>query len=240
MTKKIFTLITLIIAFSYTNALADKGKYKREGALLNISASDSREVEEDLLVVNLRFETEGKSPQEVQEKINEKMTKALNEIKQHRKITVSTEQYSVYKYHPRTKNGEPKKTIWRGSQSLQMKSKDSAVILKTTGVLQSMELAVNELNYVVSPELREEIEDSLMEKAVEKLLSKSKRVAKSLGKDNIEVVNININSNNFYPSPMRASSVMMMKDMGDESSPVASPGQSRITTSVSATILIKD
>jgi predicted secreted protein len=238
MTKKLLTFITLAMMFSFTTALADKDK--RKGALLNISASDSKEVEEDLLVVNLRFETEGKSPQEVQEKINEKMTKALDEVKKHRKIKVSTEQYSVYKYHPRIKKGEPKKTIWRGSQSLQLKSKHSDIILKTTGVLQSMDLAVNGLNYIVSPELREEVQDSLMEKAVEKLLTKSKRVAKVLGKDDIEVVNININSNNFYPSPMRASSAMMMKDMSAESSPVASPGQSRITTSVSATILIKD
>ena len=39
--------------------------------------------------------------------------------------------------------------------------------------------------------------------------------------------------------PMRASG-MMMKSMDAESIPVASPGQSRISTTVSATILIKD
>ena len=80
-----------------------------------------------------------------------------------------------------------------------------------------------------------------MEKSVEKLLSKAKRVAKVLGKDEIEVLNINVDSNNYYPSPMpmRASG-MMMKSMDAESVPVASPGQSRISTTVSATILIKD
>ena len=124
---------------------------------------------------------------------------------------------------------------------MQLKSKDSAEILKTTGTLQSMGLAVNGLNYVVSPDLSEETRDSLMEKSVEKLLSKAKRVAKVLGKDEIEVLNINVDSNNYYPSPMpmRASG-MMMKSMDAESVPVASPGQSRISTTVSATILIKD
>ena len=239
MTKKLLTLIIFATTFSFSNAYAGDGK--RKGAHLNISASESVEVEEDLLVVNLRFETEGKNPQEVQKAINDKMTTALAEVKKHKKIKVSTEHYSVYKYSPRVKKGEKRKTIWKGNQSMQLKSKDSAEILKTTGTLQSMGLAVNGLNYVVSPDLSEETRDSLMEKSVEKLLSKAKRVAKVLGKDEIEVLNINVDSNNYYPSPMpmRASG-MMMKSMDAESVPVASPGQSRISTTVSATILIKD
>lgn len=114
-------------------------------------------------------------------------------------------------------------------------------ILKTTGILQSMGLAVNGLSYVVSPELSEETRDSLMEKSVEKLLNKAKRVAKVLGKDDIKVLNINVDSNSYYPSPiLMRSSDMMVKNIGAESVPVASPGQSRISTTVSATILIKD
>lgn len=238
MTKQLLTLITFLIVLSFSSAFAGDDD-KRKGAHLNISASETREVEEDLLVINLRYETEGKNPQEVQKQINEKMAKALDEVKAHRKIKVSTEHYSVYKYHPRVKKGEKKRVVWKGSQSMQLKTKDKEEALKTTGVLQSMGLAVNGLNYVVSPELREEVRDSLMEKAVEKLLSKAKRVAKVLGKDDIEVVNINIDSNNFYPSPMRSSG-RMMKAMDAESAPVASPGQSRISTTVRATVLIKD
>lgn len=240
MTKKLLTLIIFSITFSFSNAFADDDK--RKGTHLNVSATESVEVDEDLLVVNMRFETEGKNPQEVQKEINEKMSSALAEVKKHKKIKVSTEHYSVYKYTPRVKKGEKKTTIWKGSQSMQLKSKDSELILKTTGALQSMGLAVNGLSYVVSPELREETNDSLMEKSVEKLLSKAKRVAKVLGKDDIKVLNINVDSSNYYPSPMpmRASG-MMMKSMDAESVvPVASPGQSRISSTVSATILIED
>lgn len=239
MTKRLLTLIIFTMIFSFSNAFADEDK--RKGAHLNVSASESVEVEEDLLIVNLRFETEGKNSQEVQKEINEKMTNALAEVKKHKKIRASTEHYSVYKYSPRVKKGEKRRTIWKGSQSMQLKSKDSTEILKTTGILQSMGLAVNGLSYVVSPELREETRDSLMEKSVEKLLNKAKRVAKVLGKDDIEVININVDSNNYYPSPMpmRASG-LSMKSMDAESVPVASPGQSRISTTVSATILIKD
>ena len=237
MTKKLFTIMTFVVALSFSNAFADDSK--RKGALLNVSASESVEVQEDLLVVNLRFETEGKTPQEVQEKINKIMVKAVDEVKSNRKVKVSTENYSVYKYHPRVKKGEKSKVVWKGSQSMQLKSKNTKDTLQITAKLQSMGLAVNGLNYVASPELREATRDSLMEKAIGKLLSKAKRVAKSLGKADIEVININIDSNNFHPSPM-SSPGMMMKSMDAESTPVASPGQSRISTAVRATILIKD
>ena len=105
MTKKLLTLIIFATTFSFSNAYA--GDDKRKGAHLNISASESVEVEEDLLVVNLRLKL--KNPQEVQKAINDKMTTALAEVKKHKKIKVSTEHYSVYKYNPRVKKGEKEK-----------------------------------------------------------------------------------------------------------------------------------
>ena len=140
MTKQLFTIITFVVALSFSNAFADDDK--RKGALLNISASESVEVQEDLLIVNLRFETEGKTPQEVQEKINKVMVKALDEVKGNRRVKASTESYSVYKYHPRMKKGEKRNVVWKGSQSMQLKSKSSEDTLKITGKLQSMGLAV--------------------------------------------------------------------------------------------------
>ena len=239
MTKKLLTLIIFAITFSYINALADNDE--RKGARLNLSVSESAEVEEDLLIVNLRFETEGKTSQDVQKEINKKMENALAEVKKQSQISTSTENYSVYQYSPRTHKGEKRQIIWKGGQSIQLKGNNSIEILKITGVLQSMGLAVNGLNYVVSPELNEATCDSLMEKSVEKLLNKAKRVAKVLGKDDIEIININVDSNSYYPSPMlMKSSDMMVKNIDAESVPVASPGQSRISTTVSATILIKD
>lgn len=240
MAKKLLTLIIFAITFSCTNAFADDDEKK--GTYLNLSVSESTEVEEDLLIVNLRFEIEGKTSQDVQQEINKKMESALAEVKKQSKISVSTENYSVYQYSPRTHKGEKRQTIWKeGGQSIQLKGNNFIEILKTTGILQSMGLAVNSLNYVVSPELNEKTRDSLMEKSIEKLMHKAKRVAKVLGKDDIQVLNINVDSNNYYPSPMlMRSSNMMVKNIDTESVPVSSPSQSRISATVSATILIKN
>ncbi len=240
MNKQLIAFIALLFLFT-NSTMADEGS-KRKGAYLNISATENVNVTEDLLVVNLRFEAEGKSASAVQEKINKTMSEAFNKAKDLKNSQVSTEQYSVYKYHPRVKKSEKKKTIWRGAQHMRISGKSSDDILKMTGELQKMGLATSNLGYVVSPEKHEETRDALMEKAIKKLLKKSDRVAKAIGKKSTEVVNINIDSNHYQPMLRKRSKLMGMRaaDNSEKHAPVAAPGQSQITMTVSATILIKD
>ena len=230
-------LVLLIASFPFS-VFADDDK--KDGTYLNISATESREVDEDLLIANLRFESEGQDARDVQSKINSIMKKALGKVKELSDIKVSTERYSVYKYHPRTKKGEVTKTVWRGSQSMLIKGIDAEKILKLTGELQNMGLVITGLNYVVSPEKREEVRDSLMEIALEKLIKKSRRVAKAIGRDDIEIVNINIDAQSQI-SPMRQNRMMTASSKGREyAAPIAAPGQSQIDMTVFATVLIKD
>jgi len=237
MKKQIVALVAILLVSLPFTSFADDDK---KDTYLNISATERREVEEDLLVANLRFEFEGEEAKNVQDKINSTMKEALSAAKSIRNVNVSTEQYSVYKYHPRVKKGESKTTIWRGSQSLVITGKDSDKILQLTGDLQKMGLAVTGLNYVVSPEKYEEVRDSLMELAIEKLIKRAKRVAKAIGADDIKIVNINVDANNQI-SPMRQGRVMAMSSKGREyAAPVAAPGQSQIYMTVSARVLIKD
>jgi predicted secreted protein len=237
MKKQILSVAMLLIFLPFNSFACGDTK---DATYLNISATERREVAEDLLVANLRFEFEGEEAKDVQNKINNVMQKALGKAKVVEDINVSTEQYSVYKYHPRAKKGEANKIIWRGSQSLLITGKNSDKILQLTGDLQKIGLTVTGLNYVVSPEKYEEIRDSLMEVAIEKLMQRSKRVAKAIGADDIKIININIDAVNPV-IPMQQNRMMSMSSKGQEHSvPVASPGQSQIYMTVSAKVLIKD
>ncbi|GAB4164689.1 MAG: hypothetical protein Tsb006_4280 [Rickettsiaceae bacterium] len=240
MRRQITKLILCLILVVPEVTFADDNQ-QAKGTLLNLSVSEFTEVKEDLLIANLRFETDGPNQKVVQNKINSIMKKAINEAKKFNKLAFSTEQYSVYKYYQPKKQGEKVEPVWHGSQSIVISGSASDDILKLTGMLQDMGLAVNSLGYSVSAEKREEVRDSLMEKAVEKLMKKAGRVAKALGKTDIKVVNINIDSDTYRPFPavqfsMRASAM----DKTEAVTPVASPGQSQVSMAVSATILIKD
>ena len=238
MKKQILAVAILLIILPITSFADDD---KKDATYLNISATERREVEEDLLVTNLRFEFEGEGAIDVQNKINAVMKKALSEAKNLEAVNVSTEQYSVYKYSSREKKGEVKKVIWRGSQSLLITGKDSDKILQLTGNLQKMGLVVTGLNYVVSPEKYEEVRDSLMEVAIDKLIKRSKRVAKAIGANDIKIININVDA----VSPIIPAQQNLMMSMGgakgqEYTTPVASPGQSEIYMTVSAKVLLKD
>ena len=80
-----------------------------------------------------------------------------------------------------------------------------------------------------------------MELAVEKLMKKSKRVAKALGKDVIKVVSINVDADTSRPYPVMQYAMRMGAMAKNEmASPVAEPGETQISMTVSATIMIKD
>jgi predicted secreted protein len=215
------------------------------GTILNISVSETLEVEDDLLVANLRFEYEADDPKSVQNEINRIMKQATDAAKTAQDVSFSTGQYSVYKnnlnYPNKDKADNKKEYIWHGVQSLDLKSKSADNILKLTGQLQDLGLVLSGLSYVISPEKMEETRDSMMEAAIEKLLKKAGRAAKALGKSQIEVVQINIDSNNYVPYPGPVQMMSMDRNYaGKTAAPVAAPGMSQITMTVSANVLIKE
>ena len=235
--KNIF-ILSLIFAFSSLTAIADD---EPKGTMLNLSATEMEEVENDLLVSTLRFEQEGKDPREIQNIVNSKMQQALDLIKKYSEIKAKTENYNIYKFYPDPTKQTNNNAMWRASQGLSLKSKSSDDLLKLIGELQSIGLLINGLDYIVSPEKQEQTQDAMMEKALQKLTEKAKRAAKAIGKNKVEFINININTNNYYPAPMYrnyAAADMASKEAFTQ--PVATPGQSQINLMVNAQVRLSD
>jgi predicted secreted protein len=238
MTKQIIRLVAFILLMIPVTGIADDDKYK--GTLLNLAATEHAVIDEDLLTATLRFEAEDASAKIVQSKINDTMKKVINEAKKFGKVETSTEEYSVYKYTLKTNKEQKKDTLWRASQSLSVSGYSSEDLLKLTGDLQKMGLVISSLNYSVSTNKKEEAREALMEAAIEKILNKAKRVAKALGKNEIKVANINIDSNTPSQSMQLFSMNINSGAKSNDDDPIAIPGKNRISMTVQATILIKD
>lgn len=214
--------------------------------LVNLSATEQVEVEQDLLVASLRFEAQNDDPKVLQDQINEIMTKALAKAKSAKDVKVSTQQYYVYPYdydpnpQPLERGELPGKLkrTWRGQQGIDLKSKKADDLLKLTGELQELGLTMSGLNYMVSPELLEETQESLLEAALLKLKSKADRTAKALGKTSSELLQVNVDIGGYYPQPMMAMAGADMR-MEKATAPVAAPGESQITLTVSAQAMLK-
>jgi predicted secreted protein len=214
--------------------------------VINISTTERIDVDQDLLVARLRFEGENKDPRALQDQINGMMKKAVEAAKAKPDVKVATQQYYVYPVDPieSPQSSTPKKKeerVWRGSQELEIKSAKADDILELTGTMQDMGLVVSTLGYTLSPDKANDTQESLMESALEKLTAKAARAAKALGKANAELLEVNVDNGGYYPQPvmmnaMAADSSVRMEKMA---APVAAPGQTEITMTVSAKALLK-
>ena len=218
--------------------------------ILNVSASEQREVEQDLLVANLRYQAENKDPKALQNDINDIMKKAVEKAKKTKDVKVSTQQYYVHQYDPPRPRPKPGQTFteedakkfrtWRGQQGLQLKSKSADELLELTGELQKMGLIMNGLNYTLTPEKMEETRDDLMEAALEKIKDKAGRTAKVLGKSTVQIREINVDTGgNYHPQPMMRTMAAPGGAAMEMAAPVATPGESNISMSVSARVVLK-
>jgi len=168
--------------------------------IINFSATEKRTMPQDLLIASLRIEEEDKAdPAKVQNKINEAMKKALDLAKAESSFKVSTGAYSVYKYDnpivvDRATGETKSEPVWKGSQTLDIESKDATKLLDVVGKIQGMGFAMNNLAYTLSPEAVDKVRDELLIEALKKLTAKAKVVAQTLGKDKVDLVDVNVDT----------------------------------------------
>jgi len=207
--------------------------------ILNINATVSEEVEQDLLVATLQYSAENTDATKLQNEINEAMQKALARAKKEDKeiVKINTGSYNVYE---RT-DSRTKEKKWYGQQTITFKSKDSEKVLKLTGDLQSMGLKMTGLNYTLDPKTAVKIQDDLMEVAIKELTTRANRVAKALGKSSAEIRELNTQSNSYAKQPRSYARGAEMQMMSADSmaAPVAEAGEDTISMTVSGRAIIK-
>lgn len=246
--KQFLLATAMMVAFAVPAMAQDNLAMLPDGhTALNISATETVEVEQDLLVASLRIQREAKTSREVQEHINKAMTVALDKIKAVKSVKVETGQYYVhpdYRYIKKP-DGDNEQVLdqWRGSQTVTVKGKEAADVLALAGSLQDMGFMMNGLNYQLSPEKYEEVRDGLMEVTIKKLSDRAQRVGKALGKNKVDLVEINVDAMQNSPRPVmyaRAAKMeMMAADSGAMAAPVAESGETSVSMSVSARAIIK-
>ncbi|MBI1275735.1 DUF541 domain-containing protein, partial [bacterium] len=180
----------------------------------------------------------------VQDAINRTMQAGVAKAKAVTSVKVNTGSYNIYSYDPNPQPAGSKakpRLKWRGSQTIELEGKDSAAVLDLTGKLQDMGFAMNGLNYILSTEKAEGFRDQLIARALGTLKARAALMAKSLGKSSYELLEINVDSNaNVVPYMPKA--MMMRAEAGaaaDMATPVAEPGQTDVTLTVGASVLLK-
>lgn len=205
--------------------------------ILNISATEQREVEQDLLVGTLSYVAQNRDSRALQNEINTAMAKAVEAAKADTEVKVNTGAYQVYE----TTDERSKEKLWHGSQSITIQSMKSENVLTLAGKLQDMGLTMNGLSYTLAPATAIEVQDSLMEDALKQLQERAERAAKALGKSSAELRDVQVNSSGIPYQPMMQRGAMMKMEMAADSmaAPVAESGETTLSLNVSARAILK-
>ena len=199
--------------------------------LITLTVTERTRVGQDTLTADLRIEADDRDAAVVQNRINQAMTEALGVARSVNAVSVSTGYYNVYQYN-RNPSGNRADEVWRGSQSLTLRSQDAASVLELAGRLQGMGFVMNQLSYSLSTERADEVRDSLMEAALTRARQKAERAAAAIGKSSIDLATVDVDAQSGGYNPP-----IMMRAMAADASmeiaaPSADPGETEVTLTV--------
>lgn len=207
-------------------------------ALLNLSISEETMVQQDLLSAVLQFMVRGPDSTALQHQVNQAMTRAVDSLDQQPGIEVQTQQYHVHPVYNRRDDPEAlENPTWQAQQSLSLSGLDSTAVLAAVAKLQAQGLQVQHLGYSLSPNAYRQASESLLEAAIASLQRKAQQTAQLLGKEQARIIELSLNDSPNHGfrgmSVARASA-----DSAEMAPPVAEPGRTTVTVSVSARVLI--
>ena len=224
-------LFALLLVLLLPAQAAEPTPYDR----VTLSEQASAEPENDLMVAQLFAQAEGDDATVLADRVNRAVAGALAVARRTPGVKVSTLAYRTQPIYEKNRIRG-----WRVSQDIRLESRDSQVLGKLIGELQSSRLRVRSLGYRLSEERRREHIDQVIRTALQRFDRRARLIAKTLGKSGYRVVRISVNENGGRPVPVRMA-MMEAAPMMKRVAPVAiEAGTARIDVTVSGEIELRD
>lgn len=225
--------IAWVLAATAASALAQA--YPPPQNVLQLAASGTVEVQQDLLSMSLTTTREGADPNAVQAQLKTALDTALSEARKAAlpgQLEVRTGNFGLYPRHGR----DGKISGWQGTAEMVLEGRDFARISQTAGRIQTMTLG--NVGFGLSREQRAKVEAEAQSIAIERFKTKAAELAKGFGFGSYTLREVAVNANDQgYSRPPR---MMMESKAGpaDMAVPVE-PGKSSVIVTVSGTVQLR-
>ncbi len=216
-------LLSLLMA---GNVLADDSVKNYNQISFDISVS--RDVENDVMVASLFAQEEGSDAQVLSKRVNKSVNQAIAMLEQHDSIQVSTRSYSTSPVY-----NKQKLVGWRVQQSIQLRSKDMALMSELIGKLQK-ELRLSGIAFSVSREKTAQVSKSLIDEALATFRQRAGQIASGLKADGYRIVSMRISGPD-APVVRLQQNMRVMAAQADVA-PVLKAGENTLSVRVSGTI----
>jgi predicted secreted protein len=232
------TLKALVAAWTVaavaSSALAQIPPYAPPQNVLQLSATGTVEVQQDLLSLSLTTTREGADAAVVQGELKTALDTALTEARkaaQPGQLDVRTGNFGLY---PRYSQGG-RISGWQGTAELVLEGRDFPRITQTAGRIQTM--TVGGVSFGLSREQRAKVEAEAQSIAIERFKAKAAELAKGFGFSGYSLREVAVNTNDQgFPRPMRMQAGAVAA--AEMAVPVEA-GKSAVTVMVSGTVQLK-
>ena len=204
--------------------------------VLQLQASGTVEVQQDLLTMTLTTTREGSDPTAVQGQLKTALDAALAEARRNAQpgqMDVRTGNFSIY---PRS-NREGRISAWVGTAELVLEGRDFGRITQTAGRIQTMTLGG--VGFGLSREQRAKVEGEAQAIAIERFKAKAADLARGFGFGGygLREVAVNTNEPGFMPR-MRMAATAAAPMEANAPVPVEA-GRSAVTVTVSGSVQLR-
>jgi predicted secreted protein len=220
------TLTALVLAGFMGAVHADTDSvYNR----VRLQVQQVESVSNDTMHVTLNTFDEARDPASLATRINKDMEWALGIARRQQGITSRTGGYQTYPvYKDNVLKG------WRGEQSLELEGKDIHAMSRLVGELQER-LQVKSMSFSVSDEIRTEVENRLISRALDAFKARAAIVVDNLHATGYRIVDMTISTSSQQP-PAPYPVARMAATMQSESRVAVEAGESDVSVMVSGTV----
>ena len=204
--------------------------------IVQLAASASVEVAQDLLTLNMNATREGTDAASVQGQLKQALEVALAEARKAAlpgQLDVRTGNFNLYPRYGR----DGKITAWQGSAELVLEGRDFARISATAGKIQT--LTMGGVGFSLSREQRTKVEGDAQGMAIERFKSKAVDIARGFGFSGYSLREVSVNAND-QGNVVRPR--MMAMDAKASAADAAVPleaGKSTVVVTVSGSVQLK-
>lgn len=204
--------------------------------VLQLSATGTVEVQQDLLSMTLSTTREGADATAVQTQLKTALDTALNEAKkaaQPGQLDVRTGNFSLYPRYGR----DGKMSGWSGTAELVLEGRDFPRITQTAGRIQTM--TMGNVGFGLSREQRAKVEGEAQAIAIERFKAKAGELAKGFGFSGYTLREISVNANDQGPMPRPRMMAMEAKAGAADMAVPVEAGKSSVIVNVSGTVQLR-
>lgn len=229
-------LSSLVLATAFSTSVFAQSDNALNYNVVNVQAEATRQISNDEMHAVLYIEKSHKQPAQLATEITQLMNKATTLAKKYPQVKIETGTQNTY---PIYDNDNQKLKEWRGRAEIRLESTDFKATSQLVGELQQ-DFQTQSINFTVSDAQRKKVENELMVEASKNFQQRAQMLTSAWNKSGYNLVNLNLNTNNYFPQPMMRASMAKFSaapEMADAQD--VSGGESKITVNANGTIQFK-